>query len=186
MRDLTDQLLSQFMDREVPKAFMSQIEEAITSDSRSADTVERMKRLSSLLHENEIVDIHERQVRSLDEIRRRLTVQTRLGFWARWRQIHVPLPAAAAAAVAVVALTALLVWAVIPRSQGSATDLVTQGKGVDVTIRVDNAEMEQVLQWLVDKEMLDEVSIQLPEQTWSIVGEPVLLKPENLPKGFTE
>ncbi|MFW5784382.1 MAG: hypothetical protein ACOCY8_07690 [Spirochaetota bacterium] len=34
-----------------------------------------------------------------------------------------------------------------------------------------------MLQWLVDQNMLGEVSIQLPEQQFQIVGEPVFVKP---------
>lgn len=185
MHDLNDQTLSAYFDGELPEPGASRVRDAVASDSRYSDMIAHMERLRGLLQHRELPDIAELRQGSLHGIERRLSVRSHLGFWQRWRQIEIPLPAAAAAVVAVLALASLLIWAIVP-GRAAAPDIMAQGKDVDVTIRVDDAEIEQVLQWLVDKEMLGEVSIQLPEQQWSIVGDPVLLKPTDYPEGFTE
>ena len=75
------------------------------------------------------------------------------------------------------ALVGVLVWSIIPAGAGRPRTTRARANDVDVTIRVDGSEMEHVLQWLVDKNMLGEVNIQLPEQQFEIVGEPVFVKP---------
>ena len=187
MHDLTDELmLSAYVDGEVPSELVPQLERETASNEKLKATIGRMRQLSELLHQTDVPDIAERKSRSLASIRSRIAVRSTGSLWARWRQIQLPLPAVAAAALIVAALVTAVVWSAVPRQQVTASDLLAQGNEVDVTIRVDDADMEQVLQWLVDKEMLGEISIQLPEQQWSIVGDPVLLKPDDYPEGFAE
>jgi len=172
-----DVLLSALLDGEIPEQFRAEIEASIESDPASSARLQQLKRLRVTLHHQDAPELEFRMAESLASIRRRVSVQSRVGARFRWRQVQVPLPAIAAAAFVVLALAAVLVWSVLPKTPASASDYLAQGKDVDVTIRVDDADMERVLQWLADKEMLGEISIQLPEQQFRIVGEPVLLKP---------
>jgi predicted RNA binding protein with dsRBD fold (UPF0201 family) len=163
-----------------------QLSNVLGDEKASRETLSKLENLRELLHRNDVSDLEERQRRSLDSIYRRLSVNIRVSWWSRWRLIQIPLPAVAATALVFAALVGVFVWSILPRPVSTAPDLLAQGKDVDVTIRVDNTEMEKVLQWLEDREMLGEINIQLPEQEFSIVGEPVLLKPEDYPEGFSE
>ncbi|MCK4516708.1 MAG: hypothetical protein KAU31_15715 [Spirochaetaceae bacterium] len=176
-----DVLISAFLDGEVPEQFRAEIEASIESDSVCNARFKRLTRLRATLHRHDVPELESRMTESLASIHRRVAVIPRFGVGPRWRQIQVPLPAIAAAAFVVVVLAAVLVWSFLPKPPASAPDYLAQGQDVDVTIRVDDADMERVLQWLADKEMLGEISIQLPERQFQIVGEPVLLKPARLP-----
>lgn len=181
-----DVLLSAYLDGEVPERYRAEIEASIASDPAVNERYSQLERLHQLLREDSAADIRQLMDRGFASVMRRVAVRpnSRFGLW--WRQIQVPIPAVAAAAVVLVVLTGILIWSFVPKPLPAAPDYLAQGKDIDVTIRVDDANMERVLQWLVDKQMLGEVSIQLPEQQFRIVGEPVLLKPGRYPEGFSE
>jgi anti-sigma factor RsiW len=181
-----DLLLSAYLDGEVPEKYVSEIEDSIETDPGTRARLDALKALRDKLHAVPVPAMEERMVLAYASIARRASVNPRSPVGFRWKQIQLPLPAVAAAAVALVAIAAVAIWSLMPRTPASAPDYLAQGKDVDVTIRVDDADMERVLQWLVDQQMLGEVSIQLPEQQFEIVGDPVLLKPDDYPEGFTE
>ena len=181
-----DILLSAYLDGEVPAKYIAEIEACRERDPECRARLAQLENLHRLLHQDEVPGVSERMAPGFASITRRLSVRSRSSIGIHWRQIQVPLPAIAAAAVVVVALAAVVIWSFIPKSPVSAPDYLAQGKNVDVTIRVDDADMENVLQWLADKQMLGEISIQLPEQQFQIVGEPVLLKSAQYPEGFAE
>jgi len=172
-----DVLLSAYLDGEVPRQFLPAITASIKNDPVCQARLEKLQRLRVVLHSEETPEVELRMTRSLEAIHRRVSARPGVGLGMRWRRTGVPLPAFAAAAFMVVALSVVLIWSLLPSPPTSAPDYLAQGQDVDVTIRVDDADMEHVLQWLADKEMLGEISIQLPEQQFQIVGEPVLLKP---------
>jgi hypothetical protein len=176
-------LLSAYLDGEIPEQFRPDIASFIENDPICRARFEKLQRLRTNLHRHDISELETRMAESLANIHRRVSVNPRDRVGLRWHQIPVPVSALAAAAVVVVALASLLVWSFLPKIPASAPDYLAQGQNVDVTIRVDDADMERVLQWLADKEMLGEISIQLPEQQFRIVGEPVLLKPAPPPAG---
>jgi anti-sigma factor RsiW len=173
-------LLSAYLDGEVPEQYRAEMAAFIDSDPLCNARFEQLKQLRVTLHSQDTPELETRMARGLESINRRVAVTSLSRTGLRWRQIRVPVPALAAAAFVVVTLAAVLVWSFLPKAPASAPDYLAQGQDVDVTIRVDNADMEHVLQWLADKEMLGEISIQLPEQQFQIVGEPVLLKPATL------
>lgn len=181
-----DKLLSAYIDGEVPEEFASRVEESINTDPDCRNRYESFVSLRAAMHEHDVPELSERRQSALDGIRRRVSVQPRGALARSWRRINLPLPAAAAAAVVFLVLGALLVWSLVSSEPAAARDQLATGRDVDVTIRVDDADMESVLQWLVDKEMLGEISIQLPEQEFRIMGEPVLLKPDDYPEGLRE
>ena len=165
-------LLSAYLDDEVPERFARQIEVAIRNDERVRADYEALVELTRRLRVDPPVDLEQSGRRSWESIQARLE-QPRPDVWHR--RVAVPLPALAAAATVVFGLLGVLVWALLPLP-AAPTDYFARGNDVDVTIRVDGTDMDQVLQWLVDKNILGEVSIQLPEQRFRIVGEPVFVK----------
>lgn len=175
-------LLSAYVDGEVPRRFVPQIEDAIANDETVRAEYEALSSVRSRLQADE-PDVEQSARRSWEAIQSRLhdpvEPHDHRDVWHR--RIVVPLPLLAGVATLVFALGGVLVWtllgdALLP-GPTAERDYLAGSNDVDVTIRVDGAEMDQVLQWLVDKNMLGEVSIQLPEQRFQIVGEPVFVKP---------
>ncbi|MFW6313460.1 MAG: hypothetical protein ACOC2N_06215 [Spirochaetota bacterium] len=176
-------LLSAYVDGEVPPRFVPQIEDAIRNDESVRAEYEALAGLGRRLQVDQSPDVERSARRSWDAIQARLhagdDASVHDDVWHR--RVGVPLPALAGAATLVLALGGILLWALLGGTlllgPPAEDDYLAGGNDVDVTIRVDGAEMDQVLQWLVDKNMLGEVSIQLPEQRFQIVGEPVFVKP---------
>jgi anti-sigma factor RsiW len=173
-------VLSAYIDGEVPERFVADIEEALQSYPDVRAQYDEMVALRRRLHADSPLDVSDSARRSWKSLEARIgQVEPRRDVWHR--RISVPLPAVAAAAAIVVALAAAILWSVLPAAD-EGTDGFAQANDVQVTIRVDPSHMEHVLQWLVDKNMLSEVSIQLPEQQFQIVGEPVFVKPAAYPE----
>lgn len=182
-----DVLLSAYLDGEVPPRFQPEVEAAIANDRETGARYDALRALRHRLREAEIPELDRRMSESWVSIRRRLAVYRGSSIFGRaLRQIRVPVPVLAATGVVLLGLIGVLVWSLLPARRPSAPDYLAQGRDVDVTIRVDNANMEQVLQWLVDQNMLGEVNIQLPEQQFRIVGEPVLVRPGDFARSAAE
>jgi len=174
-------LLSAYLDGEVPRRYTAEIENAIRTDEAVRADYDALQKLRRRLQTDEPVDVEASARRSWDAIQARLSeTQRPVAHEDVWhRRVAVPFPALAAAATVVLGLAAVLLWALLP-GRATVDQYLSGGIDVDVTIRVDGAEMDQVLQWLVDKNMLGEINIQLPEQRFQIVGEPVFVKPDRV------
>ena len=166
-------VLSAYLDGEVPERFVPEIETAIERDPDVRATYERLLALRSRLDVDLPFDVAESSRRSWNALMREAP-GPKHGIWRR--RVAVPLPLLAAAAAVVVVLIGALLWSALPQPEGP-TPQFARGSDIDLTFRVDGTDMERVLQWLVDKNMLGEVNIQLPEQRFQIVGEPVFVRP---------
>lgn len=168
-------LLSAYLDGEVPERFVGEIEAAIERDPEVRADYDELRGLKSLVGREPPVDVAASSERSWAVVQQRIRgIEPHPDVWHR--RISLPLPILAAAATVLLALAGVLAWALIP-ARLPGDDVLARGNDVDVTIRVDGSNMEHVLQWLVEKNKLGEVSIQLPEQRFEIIGEPVLMKP---------
>lgn len=169
-------ILSTYLDGEVPARFVGEIESAIASDPAVRADYEELVELRRRMPPVTADRVAQSAQASWTAIRARLHGP---GEPARSKSVSIPIPAVGLAAAAIIALAAGLVFvSTRPTSAAAETYLARrQTSDVAVTIRVDGSDMERVLQWLVDREMLGEVNIQLPEQQFRIVGEPVLVKP---------
>jgi hypothetical protein len=85
----------------------------------------------------------------------------------------------------VVALAAAFVWLVTSGMQPEAPQL-SDFQDAGVTLRVDQGEIDHVVQWLVERENPGEVNIRLPEQQFRIKGEPLLIRRASYPPEQTE
>jgi anti-sigma factor RsiW len=167
-------VLSAYLDGELPDRFVAKVERAVANDPRVRDDYDRLLRLRHRLDVDSSIDVDESARRSRDAIEERIRgLEPRPALW--FRRVSLPVPAVAAAAAVLVALFVALALRLLPSTP--AQDVLTGANDVDVTIRVDGSNMEHVLQWLVDRNKLGEVNIQLPEQRFQIVGEPQLVKP---------
>lgn len=174
--------LSAYLDGEVPERFHDEIRQELESNPRAALMHDRFAGLQRKLPRLPDERVHASAARSWQKLQRPVPA----ALPSLWRRsVSLPLPALAGVAAVLVAILGLGLWSLIPGRQ-DARDHLTAGGDVDVTIRVDGSNMEDVLQWLVDQNMLGEVNIQLPEQRFQIVGEPVLLKPDYIPEVVEE
>jgi hypothetical protein len=169
--------LSAYIDGEVAPPFERAIAEAIANDSETEARYRSLLSLRASLPAVSEATIQASAVRSWGVIQSHLAYRPA----RRGRSVSIPLPGVALAATAVVALAAALIWSLFARPSISAERLLADQKDVDVTIQLADGDMEQVLSWLASQDMLGEVSIQLPEQQFSMVGEPVLLKSVSYP-----
>lgn len=167
-------VLSAYLDGEVPERFVPEIRSAIANDNEVRAEYEELLGLQRRLDTKPPVDLAASAERSWQVVSARVAERKpERDVWHR--RVTLPLPALAAAATLVLALAGVLLWTLLPGANEPDTSLA-QGNDVDVTIRVDGSDMDHVLQWLVDQNMLGEVNIELPEQRFQIVGEPVFVK----------
>lgn len=165
-------LLSAYLDGEVPERFIPELEAELAASPEAMQDYQELLALRRRLLALPMPDPFASAERSLVSIGRRVSLPRP----APWRRdVRIPLPALAAAVLVVVLAGVTLATALSPRVPG-AVDSLSSSRSVDVTIRVDGDQMDSVLQWLVDKNMLGEVNIQLPETRFQVVGEPVLLR----------
>ena len=170
-------VLSAYLDGEVPQRFRASIEGAIRENDEVRREFEQLQHLRQRLQDAPIPDTTESAARSWVKLNQRILGTPRRARWVR--AVRVPLPAAAAAVLVFAAALTVLVWSFLRPSPGAsaAEEYLARGSDVDVTISVEGSQMESVLDWLASQNMLGEVNIQLPEQQFSIVGEPVFVKP---------
>ena len=170
-------VLSAYLDNEVPEEFRADIQHAIDNHPTVRAEYEELVELHQRLLDAPIPDVSESALRSWMRINHRTIAPARAA--QSHRIVRVPLPAMAAAAVLFVAAVALLAWSLVRQSTPlTAEDYLAGGRDVDVTISVEGSQMESVLEWLASQNMLGVVNIQLPdEHQFSIVGEPVFVKP---------
>jgi hypothetical protein len=98
------------------------------------------------------------------------------------RGVTLPMPVVAAAALVVMIATALVVTVpgLIPRQPDltSVAERARTAETLNLEVRVDITETEELLRWLNQQETLETVTIQLPESAqFQLRGEPVLLRP---------
>ena len=174
--------ISAYLDGEVEEPFASEIAALIENDQQAHAYAEHARETRAALQRVPVMDLDGSAARSWQMLS---LMRHRTGRKGWGRRVALPVPALVGAAAALLVMVGLTVFSFLPE-RPNAGDYLTNASGVDVTIRVDGNDMEQVLQWLVDKNMLGEVNIQLPEQRFQIVGEPVLLKPDIPPEVVEE
>jgi len=169
--------ISAFIDGEVASPYREAIAERIANDAATGAAYDELRRVSVALPRTAEAQLAASAVRSWAAIGSRLEA-SRHDFWHR--AVALPAPLVAAAATAVVVLAAAFVWLATSGMQPAAprsSDFQDAG----VTLRVDQGEIDRVVQWLVDRENPGEVNIRLPEQEFRIVGEPVLIRRASYP-----
>ena len=169
--------LSAYIDNEVSPPFSDAVAQAIETDSVTSHHYNRFRNLQAVLPRVSEEHIEESAARTWRAVQQELHSQ-RAG---AGRTVQVPVFGLAGAAAMVAVLVGALVWSLFARPALPAERLLAENGDVDVTIQLANGEMEQVLSWLADQDLLGEVNIQLPEQQFSIVGEPMLVKPAAYP-----
>lgn len=168
-----DEILSAYLDGEVPEPFASRVREMIEQREEVRNTYNRFATLSQRLSSEPEPDFSASHARVWSRVNSRVGTSHGPSVWTR--RVGVPVPLIAAAALLVVALTGLTMWSAL-RPQDAGTYL-SQAQGVDVTISVNDTQMELIMEWLSKENMLGDVNIQLPaDREYRMLGDPVLLR----------
>jgi anti-sigma factor RsiW len=170
-------ILSAYIDGEVPARFVPDIESALRTNQQISAEYHELLGLRARLQSAPMPDVAESAGRSWVRLNRRLVGSGSPKIWNR--AVRLPLPLAAAALTVLIGALCVLTWALLTRGpeRADAQDYLAHGSNVDVTITVDSSDMENILEWLARQNMLGEVNIELPEQQFRIMGEPVMVKP---------
>lgn len=103
------------------------------------------------------------------------------------RRVDVPLPALAAAAVMLLAVGVVALRGLVVPVASPGVAEIPSPPDVDLTITVDQLDMQEMLDWLNRRDMLDQVTIELPDSpTFRLRGEPALIRASEIgriPKG---
>jgi anti-sigma factor RsiW len=174
-----DEILSAYLDGEVPEPFASEIQRSLEQDPEMRARYAMLQQTSAYLHQVAVPDVQASQRRVWNRVMAQSGASHNTTIWTR--RVGIPLPLVAAVALMVVAFSAVTVWNALRPTD--ARGYLAGAQDVEVTIRVDNGQMEQVMEWLVKENMLGEVNIQLPsDQRFEFLGEPVLLRAAEVPE----
>ncbi len=167
-----DQRLSSYLDNELDDVTSGIVKRQLEEDSATAA---RYRQFAALREKLSTPVYGEEEVREKVFLRLERHVPQHPTVWQR--RVNVPLPALAAAAmvlfaVGVIALRGL----VLPVASPQVTETAAP-RDVDVTITVDQLDIQEMLDWLNHRDMLDQVTIELPASpTFRLQGEPALIR----------
>ena len=167
-------LLSSYFDNELDDAAARQIGQRLKEDASLARQIREMQALRGRLA-LDLEGEQEARERILKRLRHR---QPRpVSIW--YRRVDIPLPALAAAALLIVAFGGFSLRGALPIF-GPSEDAGATPE-VDVTISMEQVEVQQMLEWLNRRDMLDQVTIELPESpVFRLRGEPELVRAADL------
>jgi len=171
-----NQVLSAYLDGEVPSPWKEQVEERLQHDEECRRRYERLRAVREMVSGDLDLDVAGSRERVWQRLQEADLEQHAIPVWRR--RITLPLPAAVAAGVVLLFALALTGWQMLHHPAVNAGELaMASGKDVQLTISVEDMQVEQVLKWLDSHDMLGEVNIRLPESPhFKIIGEPTLLK----------
>jgi len=144
-----------------------------------SDQIHETDRISRLLHTLPEPDMEISKERVLQRLQWTIEVRNAREYRTPWWQIdvHLPLPAVVAAAAVILVFAYLVIG---PIHRDSVTDIAHAPESVDIRVHVDAEHTTELLDWLNSQEV-GNITIQLPDNAeFSLQGEPVLLRPEQL------
>jgi hypothetical protein len=167
-----DQRLSSYLDNELDDVTAGIVKRRLEDDSAAAA---RYGQFAALREALSVPVDGEEEVRNRVFYRLERHVPRHPTVWQR--RVDVPLPALTAAAallvvVGVLALRGLFVPGTSPQVAETAPP-----HEVGVTISVEQLDIQEMLDWLNNRDMLDQVTIELPASpTFRLQGEPALIR----------
>jgi negative regulator of sigma E activity len=177
-----EQRLSSYLDNELDEVTAGIVRRQIEEDPRMAERFQSFaairKQLSTAVQGEEA---------ARETVFRRLErhVPRHPSIWER--KIKVPLPAVAAAAAVFLFVGVFVLFTLIPHSGTPQVAEVPDPPDVDLTVTVDQLDVQEMLDWLNQRDMLDQVTIELPDSpTFRLRGEPALIRAseiERIPEG---
>ncbi len=166
-----DQRLSSHFDNELDEVTAAMVERQLASNDESRGRYEGYRFLRKQLDTDVVGEAEAR-----DTVFRRLERHIPRGTSLWERYVRIPVPALAAAALVLVALGVFTVLGFLTPG-GEEEFAQVESPEVDLTISVDSLGVQEMLDWLNRRDMLDEVTIELPQSpTFRLRGEPALLR----------
>lgn len=176
------QRLSSYFDNELDDVTAAIVKRRLENDE---DTAKRYRQFALIREHLLRPVVGEQETR--EKVFRRLErhVPQHPTVWQR--RITVPLPALAAAAVVLLAVGVFALRGLVSPASSLQVAEIPRPPDVDLTITVDQLDIQEMLDWLNRRDMLDQVTIELPDSpTFRLRGEPALIRAseiDRIPKG---
>lgn len=177
-----EQRLSSYLDNELDDVTAGVVRRQIEEDPRMA---ERFGSFSAL--RDYLVTPVQGEEDARETVFRRLErhVPRHPSIWER--RVNLPLPAVAAAAAVFLFVGALFLFSGTPSGGAPQITEAPEAPDVDLTVTVQQLDVQEMLDWLNQRDMLDQVTIELPDSpTFRLRGEPALIRAseiERIPEG---
>ncbi len=166
------QRLSSYLDNELDDVTAGIVKRRLENDEEAAKRYRQFARLREHLS-TPVAGEEETREKVFRRLERHVPQHPTV--WQR--RVTVPLPALAAAAVVLLTVGVLALRSLIlPVTSPQVAEIPTP-PDVDLTITVDQLDMQEMLDWLNRRDMLDQVTIELPDSpTFRLRGEPALIR----------
>ncbi len=168
------ELLSAYLDGEVPSPWKEQLEERLKADQLCSSELDRLAAVRNFLHSEPQPDWNA----SRELVWHRLSnsdLQRRpQPLWRR--RVVVPLPLVAAAASLLLLLAGALLW-YSGRASADPVDLPVAAREMDLTIRIGEIGIDELLRMINETDTIGEVTVKLPDMArFDFIGEPQMMR----------
>ncbi len=169
-----EELLSAYLDGEVPSPWKERIEERLEQNPDCREELRRLSAVRTFLHQEPTPDFVLSQKAVWDRLSTHDFSRRTRPIWRR--RVSVPVPLAAAAAALFLLLSGTLLWyngrATVPAAQ-----LPIAAGEIDLTVRIGDVGIDELLRMINESEHIGEVKVQLPESArFHFLGEPQLVR----------
>lgn len=169
-----EELLSAYLDGEVPSPWKERIEQSLEQNSDCREELRRLSAVRTFLHQEPTPDFVLSQKTVWDRLSAHDFSRRRRPVWQR--RVSLPMPIAAAAAALLLVLSGALLWhngrATVPAAQ-----LPVAAGEIDLTVRIGDVKIDELLRMINESDNIGEVKVQLPESArFHFLGEPQLVR----------
>ena len=167
-----EQRLSSYLDNELDDVTAGIVRRQLEEDPRMA---ERFRKFAAIREQLTTPVQGEEAARETVVQRLERHVPRHPSIWER--KIKVPLPAVAAAAALFLFVGVFVLVSLVPSTGAPQVAEVPDPPDVDLTVTVEQLDVQEMLDWLNRRDMLDQVTIELPDSpTFRLRGEPALIR----------
>ncbi len=157
---LDEKLLSAYFDGEIPSHFREKLEKEIETSPDALKRLQSYRELKAMLgREADEPDFEESKKNVWDRIQKRPVRRKEPALLKR--RVSLPLPLAAAAAVLIVFLAGAFTYSLSLKTPELKQIAFSEDRNIGFTLKVED--LEQLIDILYEKNMLPEITIELPE-----------------------
>lgn len=166
--------LSAYMDGELEGEAAQRLEERLDADPELRTLHRRYLSLRSAMQEEPEPDYHAAS-QALWERLEATPRRRKSSFWER--NVTVPLPLAAAAMAVMLLMAGVTIFLSGRSAPASPVPLAgIDPRELDITIQINDTQARELIQWLEERQDVQQVSIELPETPrFELIGEPILV-----------
>jgi hypothetical protein len=175
------ELLSAYLDGEVPSPWKERIEEQIAADAECSRMLDELAMIRSALHGDVEPDFQASRIAVWQRIGETQPLDRPVPAWKR--RLAVPFPVAAAAASLMLALAGALLWHTARASVGPA-EIPVISQDTELVIRIGEISIDELLRIMNASESIGEVTVQLPENArFNYLGEAQMVRAADFRRG---